>query len=535
MKKSIFIILFALLPLSLWSQSELLFQDGKVSYLSSRNVYVKFPSTEKINTGDTLFIRQNGTLTPVLRVENKSSTSTVCKPLGEQKLKVGDVVIAKIVLNHEKQVEKVRPADPLIEKVDTTISQENEAPEEEPATAYKEKIRGRLSVATYNSLSSYRNFTRMRYAMLFRGEHLKNSRFSVDSYITFRHESGEWNKVQENLGNALKVFSLSLRYDLNEQASLTLGRKINPNFSSVGAIDGLQYEHKIGKFQLGAIVGSRPDFSDYSFNPNLLQAGVYVSHLTSGVRGYSQTTLGFMEQRNGNNTDRRFIYVQHSGDLLKNLNLFGSMEVDLYQQINNQVNTSPRLTNLFVSLRYRATRALRFSVSYDNRRQIIFYESYKSFIDQLIDDETRQGLRAGITWRPHKNISLGVNANTRFQQSKQNPSQNLNTNIRIQKIPLIQARASISANFLQTAYLKSQIFGVRIYKDFLNNKLTGEAYYRFVDYAYLGSDTNINQHIAGASLSMRMMKKMSLHLFYEGVFEIPTIYHRVNARIIKRF
>lgn len=535
MKKTSLVIFLALLSFALKGQDKIVYEEGKVSFLSSRNVYVKFLSTAKLNTGDSLFLGQNGDLIPVLIIENKSSSSTVCKPIGTIKLKVDDIVVAKIVIKAEKKEAK-KEVVPIANVVDSTQLNLTEEEKEPPkASLNKERIRGRLSVATYNSLSSYRNATRMRYAFLFRGHHLKNSKLSIDSYITFRHESGEWDKVQENLGNALKVFSLAATYDLNENVSFTLGRKINPKFSSVGAIDGLQYEHKLGNFQIGAILGSRPDFTDYSFNPNLLQVGAYVSHLTSGAKGYSQTTLGFIEQRNKNNTDRRFVYFQHGGDILKNVNLFGSMEVDLYQQINNIVNTSPQLTNLYVSLRVRMSRAFRFSVSYDNRKNIIYYESYKSFIDQLIDDETRQGFRAGFTYRPVKNISIGLHANTRFQQSKNNPSQNLSANVRIQNVPVINASASISANFLQTSYLQSQIYGLRLSKDIIPKILSADLYYRWVDYAYLSSDININQQIAGASLSVRLVEKLSLNVFYEGVFEIPTVYHRVNARIIKRF
>lgn len=535
MKKLLQVLFFSLLCFALKGQTQVKYEEGKVTFLSSRNVYVKFSSTGEINPGDTLFVGQKGELIPVLLVENKSSTSTVCKPIGEIKLKKDDVVVAKIEMIARKQEapQEVIPKEEFVE----IVSQEPDEAEKTPAIAspFNEKIKGRFSVGTYNSLSSYRNSTRMRYAFQFRGYNLKNSKFSVDSYITFRHESGEWATVRENLGNALKVFSLSVKYDINENANLTFGRKINPKFSSVGAIDGLQYEHKLGDFQLGAIVGSRPDYSTYGFNPNLLQFGAYVSHLKSDAKGYSQTTLGFMEQRNANNTDRRFVYFQHGSEFIKNVNLFGSMEVDLYQQINNEINTSPKLTNLFLSMRFRVSKAFRFTVSYDNRRQIIYYESYKSFIDQLIDDETRQGFRAGFTYKPVKNISMGVNANTRFQQSKMNPSQNLNANVRIQKVPGINASASLSANFLQNGYLKSQIYGLRLYKDLVPKTLTGELYYRWVDYTYLNSGTQVNQHIVGTSLSMRIVEKLSLNLFYEGVFEIPTIYHRVNARIIKRF
>ena len=115
----------------------------------------------------------------------------------------------------------------------------------------------------------------MRYAFLLRGNNLGNSRFSIENYITFRHTINEWEEVKDNLNRALKVYSLALRYDFNKTSSLTIGRKINPKISSMGAIDGIQFEAGKGNFILGAIIGSRPDYLDYGLNFNLFQ---YISY-----------------------------------------------------------------------------------------------------------------------------------------------------------------------------------------------------------------------------------------------------------------
>ena len=130
---------------------------------------------------------------------------------------------------------------------------------------FKEKIKGRVSVASYSNFSDYQNWHRMRYGVSFRGYNLNDSRFSVESYTTFRHRLND----TINIADALKVYALSVKYDFDKNSSITLGRKINPKFSSIGAIDGLQFEKGLGKISLGLIAGTRPDIRDYSFNPNL--------------------------------------------------------------------------------------------------------------------------------------------------------------------------------------------------------------------------------------------------------------------------
>ena len=110
----------------------------------------------------------------------------------------------------------------------------------------------------------------------------------------------------------------------------------------MGAIDGLQFEKGFGNIRLGAIAGSRPNFQDYGFDFNLLQFGAYVSHVSNKPGNYATTTLGAVQQMNSGKTDRRFVYFQHSSQLAKNLNMFGSFEVDLYENINNEVSNTAR-------------------------------------------------------------------------------------------------------------------------------------------------------------------------------------------------
>jgi len=538
-KKHTFSILFLLL-LGGWvqAQEQVLFENGTVSFLTTRNVYVKFISTKNLNVGDTLYRQQGASLIPALVIANKSSSSTVCIPIGDQKFAVKDQVVAKAQkpapIKQDDNPPPIGPApDPTLSPInnDPVVKPVEDRAEEE--VLFKEKIKGRVSVASYNNLFKDRNLHRLRYAFSFRGYNLNDSRLSIESYVTFRHQLND----SISLGEALKVYALSAKYSFDKTTHLTFGRKINPKFSSMGAIDGLQFEKGFGNnFSIGAIAGTRPDLRDYGLNLDLLQFGAYASFATAVPARFLQTTVGFIEQMNKGNTDRRFAYFQHSSTLAKNLNLFGSFEVDLFEKINEQVNNQPRLTNLFASLRYRVGRNLRFSASYDNRRNIIYYESYRNFIDQLIEDETRQGLRFGFHHRPFKTISWGINSGVRFQKSQRNSSRNLNGHLTFSRVPYLKARVSLRANLLQTDIIDSQIFGIRINKNLIRNKLNAELFYRWVDYRYKIGDRVLHQNIAGASLSFRLQRSLSLHLFYEGIFDNnKQIYHRFNARIIKRF
>ncbi|NUO02563.1 MAG: hypothetical protein HUU01_18305 [Saprospiraceae bacterium] len=539
MKYAMVILLFLFCTGILFGQNETALVEGTVSYVSSQNVYVKFTATEGINKGDTLYSGNNNErLQPCLVVKDKSSTSCVCSSLLSRKIKVGEVFSARVPVKKIQEKEESPVVPPL---VDTLAKASSEPilsdPEKETGTGdYKEKIRGRVSAASYSNLYGSEATHRMRYAFTLQGNNIGNSRFSMDSYITFRHTLGEWEEVTTNFQDALKVYSFAVKYDLDKKSSITVGRKINQRISSMGAIDGIQAEKGFGNLLVGAIAGSRPDFQDYGLNLNLFQVGAYVGHNTNKDNKMVQTTFAFIEQKNQAKTDRRFLYFQHTNSLVKDLNVFGSLELDLYQNIHDTVSNSLSLTNLYLSLRYKLSKRINVSASYDNRKNIIYYESFKSYIDQLIDDETRQGLRLNVNYRPFKTITWGVNASWRFQKSEANSSKNLNTYLNFSRIPWIKASASITANLLQTNYLDSKIFGVRITKELIPGKLTSDLYFRMVDYKYNTYEYAIQQQIAGLDLSVNLTRKLAFYVYYEGTFDNKTdTLHRFNTKIIQRF
>ncbi|MBL7807975.1 MAG: hypothetical protein JNN28_09185 [Saprospiraceae bacterium] len=541
MKSYIFTWWLLLIPVISFGQNNAALDKGVVSFVSSQNVYVKFSSTEGINKGDTLYLQGPQGVKPALLVKDKSSSSCVCSSLLPEKIKIGSEFYARRIVEKKPEKEKNRKArdtnpvaqDSSLKPPPVVIPPQQEDREE---VAFKQKSKGRVSIASYSNVYDTEETHRMRYTYMYQGNNLGNSRFSTDQYITFRHTVGEWDVVKENLNNALKVYSLSVKYDIDKRSSIILGRKINQRISSMGAIDGLQVEKGLKNFFIGAIVGSRPDYADYRLNLNLFQAGVYVGRVNNNPQKRRETTFAVIEQRNHAKTDRRFAYFQHTNNLTRNLSFFGSMEADLYQVVDSQVTNAIRLTNLLFTFRYKVSKRFGISGGYDNRNNIIYYESYKSYIDQLIDDETRQGLRLGATLRITKRINMGANSSWRFQKSNYNLSKNLNVYLNVNRLPWIHSNISLSANLLQTTYLNSKIYGARLTQEIIRGKLNSELYYRMVEYDYSSYENKIKQNIAGIDLSWNITRTLGLYLYYEGTFDATkATFHRFNTRIIQRF
>lgn len=531
-----------LLAWSLQAQERQVVAEGTISYITATNVYVKFADTDAIPIGDTLFVQRNQRWEAALIVQQKSSISCVAQVVGEWTPEKG-MTLAALSQLPSAPVQQPEPVIDIPTQAEPPITN-LPAPQDEPEdgtttegknTDRKEKITGRISAASYSIFSDDAPRHRLRYGFSFRGDHLSDSRFSTEAYITFRHTAGEWEEVTANVFDALKIFNLAVKYEPTDRTLLTLGRKINPRISSMGAIDGLQAEHAFGAFQVGVMAGSRPNLQDYRIDPGMFQAGAYIGFATQSPGRSQQNTLALIEQRNQGEVDRRFIYVQHTDNLLPNLNVFASCEMDLYQKVNEEVTNNLTLTNLFTSLRYRFSRTLSASVSYDNRKNVIFFESFKNYIDQLIDEETRQGLRVSANYRVFKRVSLGANASWRFQKSDTNTSQNINGYITYSRLPAIQGNLTLTVNALETSYQKSRYYGCRYTRDFFKGRLNGDLYYRWIDYVPTWSEVKTHQDIAGLSLSWRITKKLALYLYYEETFDAryPTV-SRFNTKLMQR-
>lgn len=551
MKRTIIILLCYLMAYTAFAQSGK-HSEGAISYVTSRNVYVKFTSTQGIAEGDTLYIQKEGLLIPALKITGLSSISCVCEPIGDFKANQGILIyfvdktrtVGKDIKSEDKDNYINKPAaNDLQEK--TQITKSNEAIQGAGAdtsvnlkavSERKQDIRGRITLASYSYLSNTPSdqLHRMRYTFSLNAKNINDSRLSAESYITFIHKSGQWEQIKNNVFNGLKIYNLAVSYDVNNHLKLTAGRKINPRLSNMGAVDGLQTEYKTRSITIGALVGSRPHTTDYSFNTSLFQYGLYVSHDKVVNDGSIQTTFAFVDQRNSGSIDRRFTYIQHSNSMIRNLYLFGSAEFDLFRIENEVSKNSPKLSNLYFSARYRIFKNLSASVSYSARTNIIYYETYKSFLERLLENEMQQGYGVQISYRPVKNLSIGGNAGYRKRKGDLTASKNAYLYASYNNLPFLNT-VTLSGTLLETSYLSGKVYSASFNKDIFKSKVNATLTYRYQDYLFNHSETSLIQHTGELSLNWNIIKKLSLSMNYEGTFDKTYNYNRIYLQLSKRF
>lgn len=544
MKQLLLLIGFLFCINIFFGQEESEYIEGKISYITSQSVYVKFSTTEHVSIGDTLLIKIENNFIPSLLVKNKSSISCVCNPLTKRALTISETIFS----SSKPQINKISTKDST-ELAATSVIKKDTIPENkknqgEIEKKPKQEINGRISISSYTNFSNTpaSNSQRMRYTFSLNTQNIANTRLSAETYISFVHRNDNWEEIKEDPFVGLKIYSLALKYDINETTRLVFGRKINPRISSIGAVDGLQFEKSVKKFFFGAFAGSRPDYGDYSYNFNLFQFGAFTGHESQSKNGYSRSTLAFVQQMNNWTTDRRFMYLQHGNTLVKNLSFFGTVEFDLYKATVNQDDSTKlnqqgtfSLTNLFLSLRYRVIRQLTLSFSYSNRQNVIYYETYKNYLERLLDSDPLQGFRFQINYRPIKYMSIGVTTGYRYRQDDPEPSMNLYGYFTYSRIPALNISATVSATLLNTSYLSGRIFSLSLYRDLVSGKLSAGMAYRYIQYDYSTFDQKSIQNIVELNLSWNIYKKLFFSVYYEGAFDQQYTYNRIYMNLTQRF
>lgn len=526
-----FVYFLLVLAIKTLPQTQIEKREGTVTYQTPQNVYVKFASTENMKVSDTLFVSRSNGSVPAIQVKFLSSKSAAGERINNIALKENESVFA-FVPPMEKIDEK-RPGEETLDSISLLAGGKFAKKTFAPKNYY-----GRFSIQSVSQLdniSSRGDLQRWRYSLSFSSDKIADSKFSFSSYINFAYNVKDWQNVKKNVGQSLKVYDLGISYELTSQSLLWFGRRLNPHISNVGTIDGLQYEYKFAKYYTGAILGSRPNFSDYGYNLKLFQFGGYIGRVDSLNSSTMENTVAAFNQTNNFKTDRRYIYLQHSNDILPKTYFFASSEVDLFKKINGVDKNTLGLTSFFFSLRYSPIQLISASLSYDARKNVIYYETYKTLLEYLIDNEMRQGYSISLSIKPVSQLYISLNGGYRFQKRDIKPSRNFGSTISYYQIPYAGVDGSITLLKLLSSYSEGNQIGIRATKSLWNDNLSLTGELRDIKYRFINNPVAMHQLIAGLEMSVRIPLNIYASLSFEGIYEKKNTQGRFFLDLTKRF
>jgi hypothetical protein len=551
--KRIWVIFLVLISLTSWGQSGTeKSKIGEISFVSGTNYYVKIPSGNLLQTGDTLFLLEGGNAFPVLIVKQKSSLSCLTEKITDRDLTKGVVLYApsdklgsekpqpeiieesvtqiQLVTEDKSKVEELAAGDlEKKDKKDTSVSKEKKPTDFQ--LHGRIRAMGMLDLPTDSSegRNSY------RYSVFLKGDHALVQGLSFETYVLFNHTNDVFSGDSLNPGYGIKTYGASLQYKGKQDYWITVGRKINNRLSNIGAIDGIQLEKKLGAFMLGILYGYRPDYSDYSFNSDLPQFGGYLAFEHGKDRFLYRHSFAFVEQQNAGFTDRRFIYGQSSGRITSDLSYFGSLELDLYQKLNGVSSTKLNLSGLYFNMNWQASKTLSLSTSYQARQPIIFYETYQTLVDQLLDRELNQGYRLRANYRPWKFMTISLSGGLRYEKGDEAVAQNYNGVVTLRNVPLKNISSSITATINRSSYFNANIYGVRFNGDLIPGKLSSNLSYRNLIYQSTLEANVIPQHMVELGLDYKLSKNWLLGLNYELLQQSDYPHNRLFLQVRYRF
>ena len=492
--------------------------EGVISYISSQNIYVKFVSTNGIEIGDTLFLKNNNDFLPAIKVDHKSSTSCAGSSIISRKLEINDLlyaIIPEIIKDSTTEAVISTTLTPVV--IPTVTSGEIITKTTlEPVSSFS----GKISVQSYynftNNQASY-DYQRWRYTFQLNANRIGSSGFSYSQYISFAYRADDWNRISSDLSEAIRVYDLAVKYNFNERTLIWLGRHLNNKISSISSIDGLQFESGINEWSIGAAIGSRPDFNNMGYNFKLFEYGAYINRADLLANGDMQNTLGYFEQTNDFKTDRRFLYYQHSNSAIQSTRIFLSTEIDLYKKEMGESKTEFSLTSLFTSVNIRPSDFFAVMISYDARKNVIYYETFKTQIDSIIENETRQGFRTRVTLKPFNNFYIGGDYGYRHRKGDLKPSNNYGGYITYTRIPAIETSATVSFNKLSSSYTEGDIWTASLNRPiaFGFDVMLG---YRFTNYKFRSGIDDLKQNSVSINLNTYFLKPVLLNFTYEGIF-----------------
>lgn len=524
---------FALPCLILGQRSEM--KQGKVTYVTSLNIYTEFSSTEGISSGDTLLCYDGRVYTPAVLIKFISSRSAAGPLLSGIQIKPGDLLFVKI-----KAI--VKP-DTVSASSDSSAKPEDEAvviKEEKPLpkpVKTEEKLRGRAGIQSSTTMvntGTADDNQRWRYTLSLTSQNVYIQGLTLGTHLNYAYSVKEWRRINSNPINRLIPYDLYASYENDGTGKVTVGRKISKWHPSLGAIDGVQYENSSAGYRYGAFAGARPSPVQYGFDFNLFQWGVFLSRSDSLSTGTMENTLAFVHQTNSFNTDRQFLSFQQYGNYFRWLMIYAAAEADFYKDIPGQSGGVPELTSIYIQARAKITREFQATVSYDARRNPVFYYTYRNLIDSSFSNPLSEGTRIQLNYRPLAYLTLNLSGGFRFRQGDLKTAVTYTGYAGWSKIPYIGGSTSYSYTHSEASYSSSDYHSI-LYRNDIGENFSWSAGLRRASYSYGSSRLTFSQNMLQGDLNWRFLEKTYLTFSIEESFSRNITFGRVYLDLTQRF
>jgi len=409
----------------------------KVTHVSVDHVYLDGGTADSLQVGDRLQLKRSGSIVTELEVVFAARHSASCKIIsGSQTVQTNDL------FEISQRVSPEIPTEPSVDTVatDTIEKPVVKRPETYESPAPPSRVRGSVSLLYSNWLDNSDanlDFSQTTARLNIRAKRLWQRDISLVVRTRGRYDvrqrglSGAATETEWK--NRLWEASLTWRSE-NGDFMVAAGRLLPRRISTAGYLDGGHAEARIsGPWRLGAFGGIEPN---WAYNDNLdresslKRAGGYVAYSPEpfGAQRIDQS-VGYVAEYIAGMYSRTFISAVGS---IRNgsWGISHTAELDVNTGWRKEKNgNSLSLSNLYVYSYYRFSRAVRASLSYDNRQNYWTYDS-RSVADSIFDDRTRHGVRTSLNVSPARYLWLHSSLGYRKRDGDPDPTYTYSAGIR---------------------------------------------------------------------------------------------------------
>lgn len=207
-----------------------------------------------------------------------------------------------------------------------------------------------------------------------------------------------------------RLYELSLAWTPERSRfSLQFGRLAAGPFGALGYLDGALAQVRLTRrFAVGAFGGARADYTDFGSGSEGTRYGGFLRFATpsgpdagpNAGPGFAEVVLGGVtESAKGGEASRDYVTVESRFGSGGRWWIFQRAEVDLHRGWRKQVaGDSSQISNAAIAASFRLSESVRASLSYDQRRNYLTWET-RPRPEEVFTRYFREGGRVGLDWQ----------------------------------------------------------------------------------------------------------------------------------------
>ena len=481
-----FILLFS------WSftqSTDFISIEGKVTYITSDQVFVNVGSLVNVEVGDSLTVMRRNEEIGFLIIKSIARNSSVTTPV---------IILSQIQLGDRVLLEKLKvvlPSDESMNEDNIAIVKEKYNYQKTKYFTHNGAVTIRYSSNKYsNETKSSRSTGSLQYAL------------NIHSPVLIKLSVFGRGELDDDFSLYQARFDIGKR---NSVLNLQLGRVFPSQMPGIGITDGLLINSKISNnTTIGIIGGYKPINNSMAFNLDIRKFGGYIQNsfvlLTSSIN----TVLSIVGQYADNRVDREYVYMKLNSSLNKYAYLSINQTTDIYRDKSNVSRNSIEPTSSQISIRIRPIKSILFNSRLSVRQQVIYGVTGLTIPDSLFADELRTGWYNSLRYTHNQFGDIQSAINMRLQSTDNNISLLV---LLSYNSPSVWKNISLdfSSSYIQNLIITGTRNKIGASFNFHRNfKLYTE--YEMYTYGYGTFIAQYIQHSFRSNISLRLWKKLRI-------------------------